>query len=160
MDSRFENPLEVIDAFVDGERVDATLFKAALAEAEGRDYLVDAWMLREASRSDAKSGLGFAPPLPVVRRAQPRPWVLVAAVASAIIAGFVVGRGTSPDTTSASANQALPTVVVVATPAVAAGLSKSRGALPSCWHSFCKMCPNLNLEIASSELPCGNCGYS
>ena len=51
MASGFENPLEVIDAFVDGERVDATRFKAALADAEGRDYLVDAWMLREAARS-------------------------------------------------------------------------------------------------------------
>ena len=120
MDSRFENPLEVIDAFVDGERVDASQFKAALAEAEGRDYLVDAWMLREAARSDAATGMAFAPPLRVARRAQSRPWVLVAAVASAIIAGFAVGRGTYPDATTASVKQAVPTVVAVATPAVAA----------------------------------------
>jgi len=112
--------LEIIDAFVDGERVDATQFKAALAASEGRDYFVDAWMLREAARSDAATGMGFAAPLPAPRRAPSRPWVLVAAVASAIIAGFAVGRGTYPDATSASAKPPLPTVVVVATPAVAA----------------------------------------
>lgn len=120
MESGFENPLEVIDAFVDGERVDVVRFKAALAESEGRDYLVDAWMLREAARSDAASGMGFAAPLPVARRVHSRPWILVTAVASAIIAGFAVGRGTYPIATSASANPPVPTVVVVATPAVAA----------------------------------------
>jgi hypothetical protein len=122
VESGFENPLEVIDAFVDGERVDAIRFKAALAESEGRDYLVDAWMLREAARSDAATGMGFAAPLPVARRVHARPWVLVAAVASAIIAGFAVGRGTYRDTRSASVsmNQPSPTAVAVATPAVAA----------------------------------------
>jgi len=120
VESGFENPLEVIDSFIDGERVDVVRFKAALAESEGRNYLVDAWMLREAARTDAASGGGFAAPLPVARRVHARPWVLVAAVASAIIAGFAVGRGTSPNATSAAANQSLPTAVVVATPAVAA----------------------------------------
>jgi len=43
MDDRFE----VIDAFVDGERVDAAALKRALAEADGRDYFVDTWLLRE-----------------------------------------------------------------------------------------------------------------
>ena len=122
MESRSEHSLEVIDAFVDGERVDAAPLKAALAEAEGRDYFVDAWMLREAARSDAATGIGFAAPLPAARRSQSRPWVLVAAVASAVIAGFAVGRGTNPDARPAalSANQTPAPTVAVATPAVAA----------------------------------------
>jgi hypothetical protein len=37
---------EVIDALVDGERVDADLLKAALSKAQGRDYLVDVLALR------------------------------------------------------------------------------------------------------------------
>jgi len=48
MDDRFE----VIDAFVDGERVDAAALKRALAEADGRDYFVDTWLLREGVQDD------------------------------------------------------------------------------------------------------------
>ena len=46
----------VLDAFVDGERVDPDDLKMALADAEGRDYFVDVWLLREAVH-DADGGL-------------------------------------------------------------------------------------------------------
>jgi hypothetical protein len=39
--------LEIIDAFIDGQRVDGAAIKRALADPEGRAYLVDAWLLRE-----------------------------------------------------------------------------------------------------------------
>ena len=38
---------EVIEAFVDRERVDAEALKTALASEEGRDYLVDLLAMRE-----------------------------------------------------------------------------------------------------------------
>jgi hypothetical protein len=38
---------EIVDAFVDGERVDGDALKRALAEPAGRDYLVDVLALRE-----------------------------------------------------------------------------------------------------------------
>src|SRR5262245_65328547 len=42
MSDRFEN----IDALVDGEPVDRTAIEEALSDRAGRDYLVDAWVLR------------------------------------------------------------------------------------------------------------------
>ena len=65
--------LEVIDAFVDGHRVNAPELKRALAEEEGRNYFVDAWLLRESlqdemaaetiphARTDAASGRWILP---------------------------------------------------------------------------------------------------
>jgi hypothetical protein len=41
------NTFEVIDAFVDRERVDVEALKAALASDEGRSYLVDVLAMRE-----------------------------------------------------------------------------------------------------------------
>lgn len=54
MESDLERPdLEVLDAFVDGEPVNTAALKTALARPEGRDYFVDAWLLRETVREDA-----------------------------------------------------------------------------------------------------------
>jgi hypothetical protein len=44
--------LEVIAAFIDGERVDAEALKQALADPAGRDYLVDLVALRGVVRSN------------------------------------------------------------------------------------------------------------
>ena len=62
MEDRHDVPLEVIDAFMDGERVDADALKAALADSSGRDYLVDAWLLREAVQAEPVSEHKSAPP--------------------------------------------------------------------------------------------------
>ena len=43
---------EVIDAFVDGRRVNAPELKHALAEEEGRNYFVDTWLLRESLQDE------------------------------------------------------------------------------------------------------------
>ena len=85
--------LEVIDAFVDGEHVDTGVLKTALADPDGRDYVVDAWLLREAVQQDRD--------LPVVARPQPRaPWLqraagrwsVAAALAIGLAGGYVAGN--------------------------------------------------------------------
>jgi len=73
VEDRHEVPLEVIDAFIDGERVDADALKTALADANGRDYLIDAWLLREAVRADPVGEHNAAAP-PVAGRAGRASW--------------------------------------------------------------------------------------
>lgn len=97
-----ESQLEIIDAFVDGERVDAAELKSALAQEDGRDYLVDAWLLREAAQGDSvrEAPAVVLPYAKTVSRPKSRPWMVGAAVASALFAGYLVGyqtpRGESP----------------------------------------------------------------
>jgi hypothetical protein len=90
--------LDVIDAFVDGERVDPAALKRALAEPAGRDYFVDAWLLRSGLQDEL--GVDEAAPEPVAsiaadRRASrsARSWGLVLAASIACLAiGFGAGR--------------------------------------------------------------------
>lgn len=92
METRSEQPLEVIDAFVDGERVDAAAMKAALADADGRDYFVDAWILRESVRIDRAADIPIALP---VRPARFTPWLAAAVFAGAVGIGYAIGHLTS-----------------------------------------------------------------
>jgi len=92
--------LEVIDGFVDGQRVDASALKNALATAEGRDYLVDAWLLREALQSDGTVA-GAAPNAIVPRqslRRSSRSWLVAAAVSGSLISGYALGHLTPRET--------------------------------------------------------------
>lgn len=102
MDAR----LEIIDAFVDGERVDAAAFKRALAEEAGRDYLVDAWLIREGVQDEMASEASvLAKP---ERSRAPRSWVFAAAVAACLVGGYVVGYriGGEPPAPPAAAGEA------------------------------------------------------
>jgi len=84
--------VEIIDAFIDGERVDADALKAALADSSGRDYLVDAWLLREAVQADPeRENLSAAPPV----ASSPRRaswWLVAAAFATALVGGYTAGQ--------------------------------------------------------------------
>ena len=100
MDERFE----VLDAFVDGELVDPGDVKRALSEPEGRDYLLDAWLLRGVVQEEMAADA--AAPIPV-RTAAPRrqTFAVAAAVAGVcLIGGYLVGTrlpnllGTAPAT--------------------------------------------------------------
>ena len=85
MDGRFD----IIDAFVDGEPVDPAALKHALAEADGRDYLVDAWLLRNVVQDEMAQETS-APR--AVRPAARRPWLIAAAVAGVcLVGGYVAG---------------------------------------------------------------------
>lgn len=86
MDGRYE----ILDAFMDGERVDPAELKRALSEAEGRDYMVDAWLLRDSVQDE----MATDPAVPPIRLLKPArlPWTLAAAVAAvALVAGYAVG---------------------------------------------------------------------
>ena len=77
---------EVIDAFVDGRSVDPPELKRALAETEGRDYFIDAWLLRESLQ--AQMALESLPQTPPRARSR-REWLLPMAVSLA----FLIGGG-------------------------------------------------------------------
>lgn len=90
MEDRHQAPLEIIDAFIDGERVDTDALKAALADSDGRDYLVDAWLLREAAQADPARGMNAAA-APAVSRPNRTPWLVAAAFAAALGGGYAIG---------------------------------------------------------------------
>jgi hypothetical protein len=85
MDGRFD----IIDAFVDGEPVDPAALKSALADAEGRDYLVDAWLLRNVVQDEmAQESVVSRPARTTARRS----WLIAAAVAGiCLVGGYVAG---------------------------------------------------------------------
>jgi hypothetical protein len=101
MDGRFD----IIDAFVDGEPVDPAGLKRALADADGRDYLVDAWLLRNVVQ-DEMAQEASAPR--AARPAARRPWLIAAALAAVcLVGGYVAGtrfpgRPGSPPPTAAA----------------------------------------------------------
>ena len=91
-DDPLEVPLQIIDAFIDGERVDADALKAALADSSGRDYLIDAWLLREAVRAEpVRETLAAAPPV-ASRASRASWWLVAAAVATAVVGGYTAGH--------------------------------------------------------------------
>jgi hypothetical protein len=84
--------LEIIDAFVDGERVDGTALKQVLAEPAGRDYFVDAWLLRDGVLDELAQE-----PVPALRPPADRRWPMIAIAASLVsvmvggLAGYRLG---------------------------------------------------------------------
>ena len=84
--------MEVIDAFIDGERVDAEALKTALADPAGRDYLVDVWLLREAVQTEPIREVAAMTP-PIASRPRRASWWLVAAAfATALAGGYAAGQ--------------------------------------------------------------------
>jgi hypothetical protein len=83
MDDQFE----VLDAFVDGERVDAAQLRRALADEDGRDYFIDAWLLRESVQDEL-----MREPVPQIALSprSGRHWPLLAVAASIVC---LVGGG-------------------------------------------------------------------
>ena len=81
--------IEIIDAFVDGERVEADALKQALADPSARDHFVDAWLLREYVH-DNLAGDRSVPPADRTPRRQPF-GVLMTAAAVCLAAGYGVG---------------------------------------------------------------------
>ena len=93
-----EGPLVVVAAFVDGERVDAHALKAALAQAEARDYLAELLALREVI---AQNGTPAATTIRPSRR-----WIVAAAAAVVLSlgSGYALGMQLgSAQTTDGSA---------------------------------------------------------
>ena len=127
MEDRHESPHEVIDAFVDGERVDAAALKDALADASGRDYLVDLWTMREAFQTDpAKEHKAVAPPVTSGGR-RASWWLVAAAFATALVGGFAAGQNLGRGTPVSGA----PVTGTVSTPvATAPATTPADGPFP------------------------------
>jgi hypothetical protein len=91
--------LEIVAAFVDGERIDAQALKSVLAQPEARDYLADLIALREV--------FGQSGPQAAVTSARPgRRW-LAAAAAAVVLSlggGYALGVRLGPESSPASAS--------------------------------------------------------
>ena len=123
-----ESELEVIDAFIDGERVDTDALKAVLAQPEGRDYFVDAWLLREAVQQDGESAIPAPQIRAAVASASPSVarWLVPAALAAGIAGGYFAGyqsttvrqpaSAPAPQTSVASVPTTTPTPAVFPVP--------------------------------------------
>lgn len=114
------NTQDVIAAFVDGEPVTADELRAALADGEGREYLVDLLALRGLVRPAGSTELASeaapaeaGPAALASSRPAPRLfWSAAAAlVAVSTLAGFAAGRMTGSDVAPGT-----PTVTVQAAP--------------------------------------------
>ncbi|HEX5214068.1 MAG TPA: hypothetical protein VFV98_01325 [Vicinamibacterales bacterium] len=116
--------LEVIDAFVDGERVDPAALKDALSEAAGRDYFVDLWALRDAMQQDPDVGVDpRVPASPSVSTS--RRWLVAAALVACVAGGYAAGtRSALPARVAPT-----PTASVPAPPVTAA--APVRGVFPA-----------------------------
>lgn len=110
--------LEIIDAFIDGQRVDGDAIKRALADPEGRAYMVDAWLLREAiQEQEEKTLASYAATRPAARSAKPvQRWLVAAAITGSLLGAYATGRITAPQPPPAVAP---PTTTAVAQPSPA-----------------------------------------
>jgi hypothetical protein len=128
MDAAFE----VIDAFVDGERVDRPALERALADPAGRSYFIDVWLIREGVQEEMASIA--APPSAALPAAARRPWL--SSLAASVL-GLAIGYGAGawwPPGASAPPAPAPPAVVTVAPqPAVPAPTRVIRLELGSDW---------------------------
>lgn len=105
----------VIEAFADGESVEADALKDALALAEGRDHLVDVLFVRQLA-----GGQGATRPIVIspTRKAGAR-WGWIAAAAAIVLSvagGYAVGRRASNDTTPAPTTEGQMVMTPAPTP--------------------------------------------
>ena len=87
------DPYAILEAFIDGERVDREALKAALEDPAGRDCLMDLLALRDAvGAMGPKSWSAINRPSPAARRVR---WAAAAALlACSISAGYLAGMRT------------------------------------------------------------------
>jgi len=109
--------LEVIDAFVDGERVDPAALKHALSDPAGRDYFVDVWMLREVVQHDPEIAVASRRPVAPPPQQRARPWMVAAALVAGLAGGYLVGSRLPASSFSASPATVATTTTVRPTPA-------------------------------------------
>ena len=87
---QFGGPFAVVEAFLDGERIDAQGLKDALADAAAREHFVDLLVLREAVGSMAP-GAWSADARPGAR-GRVRWFAAAAAVVMSLTAGYFAGQ--------------------------------------------------------------------
>lgn len=104
-----DHELDIIGAFIDGDRVDPAALKRALSDAAGRDYLVDLLALREIAGDVVPLASSASP----ARRSGPLSgWATAAALLLCIGGGFVIGervnRTAAPSVTTAATSPGQP----------------------------------------------------
>lgn len=87
-----EEPYAVVEAFIDGEPVDAQALKDALAEPAARDHLVDLLVLRNAVGTMAPMAWSAAGRRPRGVWNRTRWLAAAAAVVLSLTAGYVTGQ--------------------------------------------------------------------
>jgi hypothetical protein len=109
----------ILDAFVDGEAVDPDALKQALSDPAGRDYLVDAWLLRGLVQEEIAAEV-TSPQTRVSGGL--RQWLIAASVAGiCLVGGYFAGAryatvivprqaapAAPPESVTAPASQAFP----------------------------------------------------
>jgi hypothetical protein len=89
------DPLEVIAAFVDGERVNPQALEAALSLPDGRAYLIDLVGMREIVGFERATAI--APVAAPATKASPSgarvfaPWIAAAAMVACLAGGYAFG---------------------------------------------------------------------
>jgi hypothetical protein len=119
--------LAIVEAFVDGERVDTQALKAALAQPDARDYLAELLALRElVAHSGSASAQAAARPS--------RRWLIgaAAAVVLSLGSGYALGLGSGlaprPDGSAVSGGVApQPTRVIEVAPGASYVSNVSQG---------------------------------
>jgi hypothetical protein len=100
---------DVIEAFIDGEPVDPPRLKAALAEEEGRDLLVDLLVLRGLVAGQAALRPAASETPAPVRRSRLRLAAAAAAIAGvSVLGGYLAGSRRPPDVTQPVAVSGAP----------------------------------------------------
>jgi hypothetical protein len=91
--ARIAEPYAVIEAFIDGERIDADALRAALADPAGRDCLVELLALRDAvGRMGPSTWSALTRVSPIARRFR---WAAAAALlVCSLGAGYLAGTRT------------------------------------------------------------------
>ena len=79
---------DVIDAFIDGERVDTGALRRALTDTAGLDYFIDAWMLREAVQQDPDTIGADRRPVALPPRRTAGRWLVAAALGAGLAGGM------------------------------------------------------------------------
>lgn len=110
--------IDVIEAFADGEAVDPSALKTALADAAGRDHLIDVLALRALVGGDAMARPAVAPTTAraTTSRGAWARWIPLAAGIAIIggITGYVAGARTNgtPVTAESTVTAPPPTQVI------------------------------------------------
>src|SRR4051812_42812959 len=91
-DKQPDPAFSVIAAFIDGEAVESSALKQALAVLEGRDYLVDLLSIRGFVRSTFPSEAMVPRPTSWFRRAG----AIAAAIVLAALGGYLAGQKFDP----------------------------------------------------------------
>jgi hypothetical protein len=112
-----DDGLEVISAFIDGERVDGHALRRALEAADGRDYLVDLLALREALADPHAPPAAASRPGPR-RLGGVRPVAAAAVALLALAGGYLAGQqGVDRTAVGARSEPRAETVVMMPAPA-------------------------------------------